>query len=141
MNTLHHRWRKIKSSLISGLCLLCAVVVIAPLAFVLFYLLKAGASSLDAAFFTQLPKPAGEVGGGMANAIAGSFILLGLAALVGVPIGVLGGIYLSEFGKPRLNGAVRFAADILNGVPSIVWGIVVWSLVVGPMQGFSAYAG
>jgi phosphate transport system permease protein len=140
-NTLYHRWRKIKSSMISGLCLMCAVIVIVPLAFVLFDLIKEGASSLDLAFFTQLPKPAGEAGGGMANAIVGSFTLLGLAALVGVPIGVLGGIYLSEFGQPRLNSAVRFAADILNGVPSIVWGIVVYALAVVPMHGFSAYAG
>jgi phosphate transport system permease protein len=141
MATLHHRWRKIKSSIISALCLLCATIVIVPLAFVLFDLLKEGASSLDLSFFTQLPKPAGEVGGGMANAIIGSFTLLGLAALVGVPIGVLGGIYLSEFGQPQFNAVVRFAADILNGVPSIVWGIVVYAIAVVPMHGFSAYAG
>jgi phosphate transport system permease protein len=83
----------------------------------------------------------GESGGGMANAIVGSFILVLLAVLIGVPVGVLGGIYLSEFGAPRLNGAVRFAADILNGTPSIVWGIVVYALVVVPMKGASAYAG
>jgi phosphate transport system permease protein len=141
MNNWYHHWRKVKSSMVSLLCLACAVVVIAPLALVLFYLVKEGASSLDLNFFTQLPKGGGDVGGGMANAIVGSFTLLGLAALVGVPVGVLGGIYLSEFGSPRMNWVVRFAADILNGTSSIVWGIVVWALVVVPITGFSAYAG
>jgi phosphate transport system permease protein len=140
-NDWQHKWRKIKSAIVSGLCLLCAAVVIAPLALVLFYLIKAGASSLDLNFFTQLPKSAGEIGGGMANAMVGSLILLGLAAAVGVPIGVLGGVYLSEFGAPRTNSVVRFCADILNGTPSIVWGIVAWALIVNPMHGFSAYAG
>jgi phosphate transport system permease protein len=141
MNNWYYHWRKVKSSMVSYLCLACAVVVIAPLALVLFNLIKLGASSLDLHFFTQLPKPAGELGGGMANAIVGSLILLGLAAAVGVPIGVFGGIYLSEFGSPRMNWLLRFAADILNGTPSIVWGIVVWALVVVPITGFSAYAG
>jgi len=136
MNTWYHQWRKIKSACVSGLCLLCAVVVIAPLALVLFNLLQKGASSLDLNFFTQLPNPPGEPGGGMANAIMGSAILVGLAGLVGIPVGVLGGIYLSEFGTPRMNWAVRFAADILNGTSSIVWGIVVYALLVG----YSAYA-
>lgn len=136
MHHWYHHWRKIKSAGVSGLCLLCALVVIAPLAFVLFSLLKTGASSLDLDFFTQLPKPVGEAGGGMANAIVGSMTLVGLAGLVGIPVGVLGGIYLSEFGSPRMNWAVRFAADILNGTPSIVWGIVVYALGVG----YSAYA-
>jgi phosphate transport system permease protein len=140
-NNWQHRWRKVKSSMVSGLCLTCAVVVIAPLALLLFSLVKKGASSLDLNFFTQLPKAAGEIGGGMANAMVGSLVLLGLAAAVGVPIGVLGGIYLSEFGGRRLSWAVRFAADILNGTPSIVWGIVIWALVVVPITGFSAYAG
>jgi phosphate transport system permease protein len=125
---------------VSGLCLICALVVIAPLALVLFNLLQKGASSLDLHFFTQLSKPVGEAGGGMANAIVGSATLLGLAGLIGIPIGVLGGIYLSEFGSPRLNWTIRFAADILNGTPSIVWGIVVYALVVLPITGYSAYA-
>ncbi len=116
-------------------------MVILPLALVLFRLVRLGASSLDWAFLTQLPKPAGEPGGGMANAIVGSLILIGLAALVGVPVGVLGGVYLSEYASDRLNRSVRFAADILNGTPSIVWGIVVYALVVVPMKGASAYAG
>ncbi len=139
--TLPHKWRQIKNVILSALCLLCAIVVIAPLALVLFYLLKAGAGALDWNFFTHLPKPPGEAGGGMANAIVGSLVLVGLAVMIGVTIGVLGGIFLSEFGSRRFNWAVRFGADILNGTPSIVWGIVVYALVVAPMKGQSAYAG
>jgi phosphate transport system permease protein len=141
MNPLLDQWRKTKSALISALCFLCAVIVILPLALILFHLVRLGASSVDWNFLTHLPKPVGETGGGMANAIVGSFVLVTLAVLIGVPVGVLGGIYLSEFGSPRLNWAVRFAADILNGTPSIVWGIVVYALVVMPMKGASAYAG
>jgi phosphate transport system permease protein len=136
MNNWHYHWRKIKSSCVSGLCLICALAVIAPLAWLLFDLIRKGAGSLDLDFFTQLPNPVGEAGGGMANAIVGSMTLLGLAALLGIPVGVLGGVYLSEFGTPRMKWAVRFAADILNGTPSIVWGIVVYAVGVG----YSAYA-
>jgi len=92
-------------------------------------------------FFTKLPKPVGEVGGGMANAIVGSFILLGIAAIIGVPVGVLGGVYLSEYASSRLTGPIRFGADVLNGVPSIIWGIVVYALMVLPMRTYSAWAG
>jgi phosphate transport system permease protein len=141
MNNFYHRWRRAKSSMLSVCCYACALIVILPLALVLYHLVKMGASSLDWAFLTQLPKPAGEAGGGMANAIVGSLTLICLAALVGVPIGVLGGVYLSEYASARLNWNVRFAADILNGTPSIVWGIVVYALVVVPMKGASAYAG
>jgi phosphate transport system permease protein len=141
MNPLQNMRRKATSAVISTLCFLCAVIVILPLALILFHLVRLGASSVDWNFLTHLPKPVGETGGGMANAIVGSFVLVSLAVLIGVPVGVLGGIYLSEFGSPRLNWAVRFAADILNGTPSIVWGIVVYALVVMPMKGASAYAG
>jgi len=141
MNPHHNMRRKAISAAISTLCFLCAVVVILPLALILFHLARLGASSVDWNFLTHLPKPVGETGGGMANAIVGSLVLVALAVVIGVPIGVLGGIYLSEFGSPRLNWAVRFAADILNGTPSIVWGIVVYALVVMPMKGASAYAG
>jgi phosphate transport system permease protein len=141
MNVKPINWRHFKSSAISALCFLCALIVITPLALVLFHIIHLGASSLDWNFFTHLPKPVGETGGGMANAIVGSFILLGLAVLIGVPIGVLGGVYLSEYGSDRLNWSVRFASDILNGTPSIVWGIVVYALVVVPMKSFSAWAG
>ena len=122
------------------LCL-CAFLVMAPLFLVIYFLVSAGASSLDWAFFTQLPKPPGEVGGGMANAIVGTFELLVMATLVGVPIGVMGGVYLAEYGTERMNQWVRFAADVLNGVPSIVWGMVVYLLLVVPFKGYSAYAG
>jgi phosphate transport system permease protein len=108
---------------------------------VFYHVLKSGLGSVNWAFFTQLPKPVGETGGGMANAIVGTFELLGLAALVGVPIGVLGGIFLSEYGSLGLNWWIRFGADVLNGVPSIIWGMVVYALVVVPMKRFSALAG
>jgi phosphate transport system permease protein len=119
----------------------CAILVVAPLVLVFYHLVKEGFSSMNWAFFTQLPKPVGESGGGMANAIVGTFILLGQAAVLGVPIGVLGGVFLSEYGSSRLNWWIRFAADVLNGVPSITWGMVVYALIVVPMKGFSALAG
>ncbi len=137
----HFAWRKTKSAFISALCFVCALLVVAPLVLVLFHLLASGADAVDWHFFTHLPKPVGEAGGGMANAIVGTLILLGLAALVGVPVGVLGGVYLSEYGSPRTAWCVRLVADILNGTPSIVWGIVVYALLVVPMKSFSAYAG
>jgi phosphate transport system permease protein len=121
--------------------LACAILVVAPLVLVFYHLVKEGFSSMNWAFFTQLPKPVGEAGGGMANAIVGTFILLGQAAVLGVPIGVLGGVFLSEYGSSRLNWWIRFTADVLNGVPSITWGMVVYALVVVPMKGFSALAG
>ncbi len=137
----HHRWRKIKSALAAGLSMLAALLVVAPLGLVFFYLLQKGAGALNWSFFTQLPKPVGEVGGGMANAIAGTGELLGLAALLGIPVGVLGGVYLAEYGSARRNWWLRFTADILNGVPSIIWGVVVYGLVVLRFKSFSAYAG
>ncbi|HEY3864337.1 MAG TPA: phosphate ABC transporter permease PstA [Verrucomicrobiae bacterium] len=133
--------RKTANAIVSALCCMCALLVILPLALILFHLVRFGASAVDWNFFTHLPKPVGESGGGMANAIVGSLALVALAVLLGVPVGVLGGIYLSEFGSPRVNAAVRFCADILNGTPSIVWGILVYAMVVVPMKGASAYAG
>ncbi|MEA3189368.1 MAG: phosphate transport system permease protein [Chthoniobacter sp.] len=135
------KWRKVKSGLVSALCFLCAALVISPLGLVFFHLLREGASSVNWNFFTSLPKPVGEPGGGMANAIAGTFELLGLAACIGVPTGVLGGVYLSEYGNARTNWLLRFICDILNGVPSIIWGIVVYGLIVLQTKTFSAYAG
>jgi phosphate transport system permease protein len=116
-------------------------LVVLPLVLVFYHVVKSGIGSVNWAFFTQLPKPVGEVGGGMANAIVGTFELLSLAALMGVPLGVMGGIFLSEYGSQRLSWSIRFGADVLNGVPSIIWGMVVWGLVVVPMKGFSAWAG
>jgi phosphate transport system permease protein len=141
MTAPNHRWRKFKNGLMQVVTLLCAVLVVTPLVLVFAHLVSFGFGSLNWAFFTQLPKPVGETGGGMANAIVGTFILLGQAAVLGVPVGVLGGVFLSEYGSSRLNWWIRFMADILNGVPSITWGIVVYALLVVPMKGFSALAG
>jgi phosphate transport system permease protein len=137
----NHSYRKFKSLVMNALCIACALMVILPLAVILFYLIQKGASSLNWSFFTGVPKPAGSSGGGMGNAIVGTLELLLLASIVGVPIGVLGGVYLSEYGGERINGWIRFWADVLNGVPSIVWGVVAWGLLVVPMKGFSAIAG
>ncbi len=144
MNTLypaHHRWRKSKNALVQVVTCSCALLVIVPLALIFYHVLKSGIGAVNWDFFTKLPKPVGEAGGGMANAIVGTLELLGLAALFGVPAGVLGGMFLSEAGSPRLNWWIRFAADVLNGVPSIIWGMVVYALVVVPMKGFSTLAG
>lgn len=136
-----HAWRKFISRAMGGLMLLCSLAAMAPLFLVLYFLIHEGASALDWNFFTQLPKPTGELGGGMANAIVGSLILLAMAVVIGVPLGVLGGIYLAEYGSARANYWIRFAADVLNGIPSIVWGMVVYALLVVPFKTFSAYAG
>lgn len=120
---------------------LAALLVVSVLLFILGYLVWHGARSLNWAFFTQLPVPAGEKGGGMANAIVGSGKLLLLASAIGIPIGLLGGIYLAEFGKGPFSLAVRYTADLLNGVPSIVIGIFVYTLIVLPQHHFSGFAG
>lgn len=119
----------------------CAFVAVAVLFFILGYLIYHGGKSLSWDFFTKLPAPVGETGGGMANAILGSAKLLVLACLLGVPIGFLGAIYLAEFSGPKLAFVVRYASDLLNGVPSIVIGIFAYSLVVLPFKHFSTFAG
>ncbi|HET6886317.1 MAG TPA: phosphate ABC transporter permease PstA [Candidatus Udaeobacter sp.] len=139
--TQNHTWRKIKSALACGIAFVSAVLVITPLGLVFFHLVINGASSVNWDFFTKLPAPVGAVGGGMVNAIVGSLELLALAGIIGIPIGVLGGVYLAEYGSARLNSFLRFLADVLNGVPSITWGVVVYGLVVLRFKGFSAYAG
>lgn len=127
---------------IVGLASMATILVIAPLIAILGYLLYKGASSLNVAFFTHIPAPVGESGGGMANSIVGSGIVLLLASLMGIPVGIASGIYLAEFGRGRaLASAVRFTADVLNGVPSIVMGISVYALVVLRQKHFSALAG
>jgi phosphate transport system permease protein len=127
---------------VSGLSILATILVIVPLLAILFYLLYKGASSLNLAFFTHIPAPVGETGGGMANSIVGSGIVLLLASLMGVPIGIAAGVYLAEFGRGKaLATAVRFTADVLNGVPSIVMGIAIYSLIVVQQKHFSALAG
>jgi len=137
----NHTWRKIKSALAVGIAFGSALLVITPLGLVFFYLLINGASSVNWDFFTKLPAPVGALGGGMANAIVGTLELLALAGVIGIPIGVLGGVYLAEYGSARLNSFLRFLADVLNGIPSITWGVVVYGLVVLRFKGFSAYAG
>ena len=139
--TNNHTWRKIKSALASTIAFVSALLVIAPLGLVFFHLVANGASSVNWDFFTKLPKPVGVVGGGMVNAIMGSLELLGLASVIGIPVGVLGGVYLAEYGSARVNSLLRFVADVLNGVPSVTWGVVVYGLVVLRFKGFSAYAG
>lgn len=136
-----YRRRKVVSALVTGLCLASVVLALVPLFFILFFILKQGLPALDIGFFTQMPKPVGEKGGGMANAIVGTLILTGLAALFAVPVGVACGVYVSEFGRTRLASAVRFAADILNGVPSIVVGIFAYAVAVLPFKRFTALAG
>ena len=137
----NYHWRKIKNALASTTTFVSAVLVIAPLGLVFFHLLVNGASSVNWDFFTHLPKPVGEAGGGMANAIVGSLELLAFAGVIGIPVGVLGGVYLAEYGSARINSIVRFLADVLNGIPSITWGVVVYGLVVLRFKSFSAYAG
>ncbi len=137
----NHTWRTIKSGLASTVAFISALLVIAPLGLVFFHLLVNGASSVNWDFFTKLPTPVGAPGGGMVNAIVGSLELLALAAAIGIPVGVLGGVYLGEYGSARVNSVLRFIADVLNGVPSITWGVVVYGLVVLRFKGFSAYAG
>lgn len=134
-------WRKSLNVTMLSLTGLCALLTVSALFFILGYLMWNGGKDLSWNFFTRLPAPVGEVGGGMANAIVGSLKLLLLAALFGVPIGLLGGVYLAEFGGRTVPFLVRYTADLLNGVPSIVIGIFAYALVVMPMHHFSTLAG
>jgi phosphate transport system permease protein len=138
---IHYRWRKAKSSIMMTLSVLCAVIAIIPLFLILFYTLSQGISSINWAFFTQMPKPAGEPGGGMANALVGTVILVAIGSIIGLPVGILSGVYLSEKGSSVFAQMVRFLAEVLNGIPSIVIGVVAYVIVVLPMKRFSAIAG
>ncbi|MGZ5475742.1 MAG: phosphate ABC transporter permease PstA [Thermoanaerobaculia bacterium] len=133
--------RQVKSNVIVFLCGVSVVAALLPLAMILFYVISHGAAALNWDFFTQIPKPVGEPGGGMANAIVGTLILIAIAGSLAVPVGVVAGIHLAEYGGTRFAFAVRFAADVLNGVPSIVIGIFAYGLVVLPVHRFSALAG
>ncbi|HET8965339.1 MAG TPA: phosphate ABC transporter permease PstA [Candidatus Acidoferrum sp.] len=135
------RWRKLVSAFMLTMTGVCAAVAVAVLFFILGYLVFHGGRSINWDFFTKLPTPVGEPGGGMAKAIVGSAKLLFLASLFGVPIGFFGAIYLAEFSGSKTAFVVRYAADLLNGVPSIVIGIFAYALVVLPFKHFSAYAG
>jgi phosphate transport system permease protein len=139
---LNDQRRKVTNWLVSGLAVLATCLVVAPLLLILGYLIYKGASSLNVNFFTKVPAPVGETGGGMANSIVGSGIVLLLSSLMGIPIGIAAGVYLAEYGRGKfLGNAVRFTADVLNGVPSIVMGIAIYSLIVMPQHHFSAFAG
>lgn len=139
--TANLRRRKIFSAVFEVLCGLAVVVALIPLAMILFYVIKEGAGSLNLDFFTQMPKPVGEGGGGMANAIVGTLILISIAALFAVPVGCICGIHLAEYPGTKFSSIVRFAADVLNGVPSIVIGIFAYGILVLPVKRFSAFAG
>uniref|UniRef100_C6E001 Phosphate transport system permease protein PstA n=1 Tax=Geobacter sp. (strain M21) TaxID=443144 RepID=C6E001_GEOSM len=134
-------FRKTKNHLMSFVMLACTLAVLIPLGLIFFHILKMGVSSLSLDFFTQIPKPTGEAGGGMANGMFGSALMIGGASLIGLPIGILGAIYLSEFGGSKVSTAIRFAADVLSGTPSIITGMVAYTLLVVPMKGFSGLAG
>lgn len=138
--TLYQR-RKLFNILAFSATAFCAVLTIAILFSILGYIFVHGVSSLNLDFFTKLPKPVGETGGGIANAIVGTFKLLGLATIIGVPAGFLGGVYLSEYGNNKIGFLVRYATDILNGIPSIVVGIFAYTVLVLPLKHFSAFAG
>jgi phosphate transport system permease protein len=134
--------RRFKSGAVSVLAVLATLIVIAPLIAILFDLLKQGVTSLNWDFFTKIPVPVGEKGGGMENAIVGSGVVLALASLIGIPLGIGAGIYLAEYASnTRMGNLVRFTADVLNGVPSIVMGIAIYALIVMPQKHFSALAG
>jgi phosphate transport system permease protein len=135
------RLRKLMSSLFVLFCGCAVVIALIPLAMILFFVITQGIRSVNLDFFTHLPQPVGEAGGGMANAIVGTLILTGLAALMAVPIGVVSGIYMSEYAGTRFAGLTRFAADTLNGVPSIVIGLFAYGVAVLPFKHFSAMAG
>jgi phosphate transport system permease protein len=133
--------RRTTDHVMTGLAVLTVFIVLAPLIAIFGYLVYRGIGSINWAFLTQTPKPVGESGGGMANAIVGSLIILGIASIIGVPFGIGAGVYLAEFGRNRLGSAIRFTADVLNGVPSIVIGIVAYGIVVLRQHHFSALAG
>jgi phosphate transport system permease protein len=135
------RVRRLTSSLFVAFCALSVLLALVPLAFVLFFVVSQGIQSLNIDFFTQMPKPVGESGGGMANAIAGTLIITGLGSLMAIPVGILSGVYMAEYAGTRLSSAVRFAADTLNGVPSIVIGVFAYGVAVMPFKQFSALAG
>ncbi len=133
--------RKALSGLVVVLCGAAVALALVPLFFVFFYVVQQGFSSLSWDFFSKMPKPVGETGGGMANAILGTLVLIGIASALAIPVGLISGIYLSEYPRTGLASAVRFTADILNGIPSIVIGIFAYALVVLPVKHFSALAG
>lgn len=140
-SSLTYQRRRVTDIVVRSLCVLATLIAIVPLASVLYYVLVRGIGGINLEFFTELPKPVGETGGGMGHAVVGTLKLVGLACLFGIPPGVLAGVYLAEFGHTRFGKLVRFAADVMSGVPSITVGLFVYSLVVLTMKHFSALAG
>ena len=136
-----HYWRKAKNGVMTGLCFLSVLIAVVPLFMIFSYTLTQGIGALNIDFFIQMPKPVGESGGGMANAIVGTGMLLGLGALFGLPVSIFAGIYLAEHKSSLFASVVRFLTDVLSGVPSIVVGVVAYIIVVLPMKQFSALAG
>ena len=134
-------WRGFKDRLLITLCYVAAATVVLPLFLIVWHLLANGLPNLNLAFFTHMPKPVGEPGGGMANAIVGTLMVVGLAGLIALPVGIAAGVYLAEYGRGRFPMFVRYTADVLSGVPSIVVGVVAYGLVVVPMGRFSGLAG
>jgi phosphate transport system permease protein len=134
-------WRKFKSALFVGFCGFSVLFALVPLILILFFVLSQGVQALNFEFFTNMPRPVGEQGGGMANAIVGTLMVAGLGSIFAIPIGIVGGIYMSEYAGTRLASLVRFSADTLNGVPSIVIGVFVYAVAVMPFKQFSALAG
>lgn len=135
------RRRRVANTIMTAVLAGAALVATLPLIFILWHLVREGASALSLDFFTQMPKPVGEAGGGLANAIVGTLILIGIATAVGLPIGVGAGLYLAEYRRSPLATVVRFLSDVLNGLPSIVMGIFAWQFLVRPVGHFSALAG
>jgi phosphate transport system permease protein len=135
------RFRRIRSRIMIGLMYVAALLAILPLILIVIHLLRLGGRAVNLAFFTQMPRPPGEHGGGMANAIVGTLILIGIASAIGLPVGMGAGLYLAEKRTTLLATTVRFLADVLNGLPSIVMGIFAWELLVKPVSHFSALAG
>jgi len=133
--------RRAKNHLMTVLMIAATAAVLIPLGLIFFHIVKMGLSSLSLDFFTQIPKPTGEAGGGMANGMMGSLVMIAMASFIGLPVGIFGAIYLAEFGGSRASTAIRFSADVLSGTPSIITGMVAYTLLVVPMKGFSALAG
>jgi len=137
----HTAFRKLLSSAFVVFCAASVLIALVPLAFILFFVITQGMRAVNLDFFTHMPRPVGEAGGGMANSIVGTLIVTGLASLMAVPIGIVSGIYMSEYAGTRFAAAARFAADTLNGVPSIVIGVFAYGVMVLPFKQFSAMAG
>lgn len=133
--------RRVVSRAVEVFCAAAVLLALLPLGMILFFVLRQGLPALNGAFFTQMPKPVGEPGGGMANAMVGTLILIAVAGAVAVPVGIACGVYLSEYRRARLSTAARFSADVLNGVPSIVIGIFAYQAAVLPFRRFTALAG